>query len=66
MRMRTQRSDIGGTQMSDEPNPFNQLATEAVTMHEMFAAYIAAGFTEKQAITLIVAFAKAGQKDEES
>lgn len=52
--------------MSDEPNPFNQLATEAVTMHEMFAAYIAAGFTEKQAITLIVAFAKAGQKDEES
>lgn len=40
--------------MSEDPFPnFATLATGAVAMHEMFTAYVDAGFSEDQAITLL-------------
>ncbi|GAA4626909.1 hypothetical protein GCM10023196_037070 [Actinoallomurus vinaceus] len=48
------------------PNPFSGSAadfpaftTAAIAMHEMFLAYLRAGFTEDQAIKLLVGFGKA-------
>ncbi len=38
--------------MSEE----GQMNDVAVTQHEMFLSYVKAGFTEKQALTLIVAW----------
>lgn len=35
------------------PEPMSELAAAAAQMHELFTAYIAAGFTESQALYLI-------------
>lgn len=37
------------------PNPFSQLAAAATATHEMFAAYIDAGFTRAEALHLVTA-----------
>jgi hypothetical protein len=35
------------------PEPMSELAAGAAQMHELFTAYIAAGFTESQALYLL-------------
>lgn len=38
---------------SDVPYDVGQLTTSAVALHEMYLAYVAAGFTEAQALYLV-------------
>jgi hypothetical protein len=46
--------------MPDNPQPpLTELAAEAALHHEMFNAYIGAGFTEGQAIKLLAAIVTA-------
>lgn len=44
-------------------NPFSELATAATAMHEMFLSYVAAGFTEAQALWLVVCIAVGGPRE---
>lgn len=47
--------------MPDNPQPpLTELAAQAALHHELFEAYIAAGFTEGQAMRLIAAIVIAG------
>lgn len=39
--------------MSDPEDPITQLAVAAASAHEMFTSYVAAGFTEAQALYLV-------------
>lgn len=39
--------------MSDPEDPITQLAVAAVSLHELFVAYVGAGFTENQALYLV-------------
>ena len=42
---------------SEQPGfqePFSQLMASAVTFHELFRSFVDAGFTEDQALTLLV------------
>lgn len=39
--------------MPDPEDPITELATAAVSLHELFTAYVGAGFTENQAIYLV-------------
>lgn len=38
----------------DKDNPFTPLAEAAFSTHELFVAYIQAGFTEAQAMQLLI------------
>jgi hypothetical protein len=38
----------------DQSEPFSQLVEAAISAHEMFKAYMQAGFTEDQALKLVV------------
>jgi hypothetical protein len=42
------------------PAPLTELGAAAVGMHEMFQAYVAAGFTEAQAMQIVCAVLTAG------
>lgn len=39
--------------MPDPEDPITQLAAAAVSLHELYAAYVGAGFTENQALYLV-------------
>lgn len=39
--------------MTDPEDPITQLAAAAVSLHELFIAYVGAGFTEPQALYLV-------------
>ena len=39
--------------MSDPEDPITQLAAAAVSMHELYTSFVAAGFTEGQALFLV-------------
>ena len=41
----------GSTVAADEP--LSELAASAVVLHELFTAYLTAGFTESQALALV-------------
>lgn len=49
-------------------DPFTQLVEAAVATHELFESYVEAGFTENQALTLIIGMMStaAQQKREEN
>lgn len=39
---------------NDEPkNPISALLEAAISMHELYVSFVAAGFTESQALTLV-------------
>jgi hypothetical protein len=46
------------------PNPFNHLAQAAVATHEMFSAYVDAGFTRAEALQLVAAIITAPLRGE--
>ena len=37
----------------DTPDPFNALATSAITANTMYKAYVEAGFTPEQALEIV-------------
>jgi hypothetical protein len=39
--------------MPDPEDPITQLAEAAMSLHELFIAYVAAGFTENQALYIV-------------
>jgi hypothetical protein len=39
--------------MPDPEDPITELATAAVSLHELFSAYVGAGFNENQALYLV-------------
>jgi len=39
--------------MGEPDDPITQLATAAVSLHELYTAYVGAGFTENQALYLV-------------
>lgn len=39
--------------MPEPEDPITQLAQAAASLHELFTAYVAAGFTENQALYLV-------------
>lgn len=41
--------------MNDPQSPLTELAVAAVQTHELFRAYIDAGFNEQQALQLVIA-----------
>ncbi|MEU0818941.1 hypothetical protein [Streptomyces mirabilis] len=44
----------------DYDSPLTELAALAVQNHELYTAYVAAGFTEPQAMQLLIAIVTAG------
>lgn len=46
-------SDNDESENKGPNNPISALLEAAVTMHEMYVSFIAAGFTEVQALTLV-------------
>lgn len=52
--------------MSDAPqDPITDLAAGAAQVHELYLAYVNAGFTEMQALHLVVAILTAGFRSSE-
>ena len=47
----------------DTNNPFGEMAQAATAMHEMFLSYLAAGFTEGQALYLVACLACGGPRE---
>lgn len=51
---------------SDGPvNPFGALAAAALAAHEMFSAYLEAGFTRAEALHLVTAILVAGTQNQQ-
>jgi hypothetical protein len=46
-------------QIPDDPFPLTALAVGATQLHELYVAYMRAGFTESQAMSLILAMVAA-------
>lgn len=44
--------------MSDDVPDFNTITTAAVAMHEMFTSLLEAGFTEEQALRILIGVAR--------
>jgi hypothetical protein len=40
--------------MSGPPDPLTELAKAAAQLHELFRAYVEAGFTEEQALRIVL------------
>lgn len=43
-------------------DPFTELQSMAVQAHELFSAYVEAGFTEAQAMRILIAFIQGAAK----
>ena len=47
-------SDQNGNEPSQDPkSPIGALLEAAISMHEMYSSFVAAGFTEQQALYLV-------------
>ena len=46
--------------MPDPQDPLTELAVGAVQLHELFLAHVEAGFTEPQAMQILIAVVTAG------
>lgn len=45
----------GGPEDGGPPDPITELAAGAAQIHELFAAYLVAGFTRMEAMQLVIA-----------
>jgi hypothetical protein len=49
--------------MAEEDDPFGMVTQAAVQMHELFRSLLNAGFTESQAMRLVIGIATAKPRD---